>query len=237
MTEPGLGMAENFYKALASGDTAAIQRASAPATEQISRQYDSAAKNITDNMPRSGAKDLALEENKISKAGAIGSTEASAYLGSFPALANLAGEGVGLSVNEISQALAAFQGASSSNQAAANMEGAGKAQTLGFLGSLGSSAATGAGLAVGCWIAEALWGRTNLHTIRLRVWLNEVWGTTPTGRIVMLLYSLLGRQVAAQVEKRTWVRKLVQPIFEFADRRAYAWELEMSKTIQAAQVN
>jgi hypothetical protein len=93
---------------------------------------------------------LAVQEADISKAGAIGSTKANAYLGSFPALASLAGEGVGLSSNEISSALAAFSGASGSNQAAATMSGTGKAQTLGFLGSLTG----GVGTAVGAYEAN-----------------------------------------------------------------------------------
>jgi len=100
-------------------------------------------------MPRGGAKDLAVQEAEISKAGAIGSTQANAYLGAPSALANLASGGIGLSVNEMTQALSAFSGASSSNQSAGNMQGAAKSQTLGFLGALGGDAAQGIGAAVG----------------------------------------------------------------------------------------
>ena len=141
-TEPGLNIAEQFYQKLASGDKGTIQKATAPATEQIAANYNQAVQNIQQNMPRGGAKDLAVQEAQISKSGAIGSTEAQAFLGSFPALASLAGEGVGLSINEVTQALAGFQGASSSNQALGQMQGAGKAETLGFLGSLGQTGAT-----------------------------------------------------------------------------------------------
>lgn len=234
-TEPGLGIAENFYTSLASGDKGAIQRSTAPATEQIASNYNQAIQNLSENMPRGGAKDLAVQEANISKAGAIGSTESQAYLGAFPALASLAGQGVGLSINEVTQALAGFQGASSSNQALGQMQGAGKAETLGFLGSLGQSAATGAGLAVGCWIAAAIFGDNSLHTIRLRVYLNQVWAKqSRIGRVVMWAYVKFGERVARQVEKRNWLRRLFAPLFQYADRCAYRWELSKVDFVREA---
>lgn len=142
LTEPGLDLTEKFYQSLASGDPAKIQQATAPSTEQIAKSYDAAKQNIMDNAPRGGARDLALQEADISKDASIGSARSNAFLGSFPALASLAGQGVGLSINEVTQALSAFGGASSSNQAAGQMAGAGKAQTLGFLGGLAGDAAT-----------------------------------------------------------------------------------------------
>lgn len=230
--------AEGFYQQLASGNAADIQKATAPATEQIAANYQQAINNLKQNMPRGGAQDLAVEEAGISKAGAIGSTEAQAYLGSFPALASLAGQGIGLSVNEISQALSGFSGASSSNQALGNMQGAGKAETLGFLGSLGQSAATGAGLAEqGCWIAAALWGENDLRTIRIRVFLNQVWAKeSRIGRMVMWAYCRWGRQVAAQVEKRAWLRRMFTPVFEYGNYRAYLWEKRQWEVIRSASV-
>jgi hypothetical protein len=174
-------------------------------------------------MPRGGARDLALEESQISKAGQIGGVEANAYLGSFPALASLAQGGIGLSINEVSQALSAFGGASSSNQSAAQMSGQGKAETLGFLGSLGGAAATGAGLAV-CFVAEALWGPHNLHTVRLRAWLNGVYSKTWTGRIFMWCYRRCGQFVARQARAHSWVRRLLMPLFMRLDRMAQEWE-------------
>lgn len=236
LTEPGIGLAENFYKSLASGDPSKLQQATAPATEQIAKSYQAAKENIMDNTPRGGAKDLALEQTDISKAGAIGSTQANAFLSSFPALASLGGQGVGLSINEVTQALSAFSGASSSNQAAGQMEGAGKAQTLGFLGSLGQSAAMGAGTALGCWIAEVVFGKTNIRTARMRVFLNDVWGLTLSGRIVMPLYRRFGMRVARQAEKRDWLRNVFTWIFNYADQRAYLWELSLVERYRQAGV-
>lgn len=218
-------MAESFYTSLASGDPTKIQQASAPATEAIAKNFENEKKAIGNEMPRGGARDLALQEADISKAGAIGGTEANAFLGSFPALASLAGQGVGLSINEVTQALSALGGASSSNQAFGQMQGTGKAQTLGFLGGLGQSAAVGAGTAIGCWIAESVYGKNSLHTVRLRVWLNQVYGKTRTGRVVMWFYLRFGKFVARQVEKRSWVRRLFTRVFTYADRKAYQWEL------------
>lgn len=224
LTEPGLEMTESFYKTLASGDPAAIQRSTAPATEKIAQNYNQAKTQIAENTPRGGARDLAMEETDISKAGAIGNADATAYLSAFPALASLAGEGVGLSINEVTQALSGFQGASTSNQASANMSGAGKAETLGFLGSLGSSAATGAGLAVGCWVAIALWGEKDLRTIRLRAWLNGSCKKPIRVQIVGFFYSRYGERLAKQVEAHKWVRAAVTPLFNWLNKQATKWE-------------
>ena len=216
--------AEQFYQQLSTGDPQKIQTATAPATEQIAKNYNQAATNISQTMPRGGARDLALQETEISKAGQIGSTEANAYLGSFPALASLAQGGIGLSINEVSQALSAFSGASQSNQAAAQMQGAGKAQQLSFLGGLGASAAEGAGMALGCWVAEELFGKTSLFTIRLRVLLNAIYSKTWTGRIFMWCYRRWGRFVARQARNHSWVRRALMPLFRRLDRMAQEWE-------------
>lgn len=245
LTEPGMAAAESFYKMLSTGDPATIQRATAPATEQIAAKYNQTSKALGYEMPRGGARDIAIEEAQISKEGAIGSVDAQAYLQSFPALASLASGGIGLSMSELSAALAAFSGASQSltgasqsNQAAGQMEGAGKAETLGFLASLGNSAATGAGLAMsgGCWIAEAIYGKNNLRTARLRVWLNEVYGKTFVGSIVMFLYRHCGRFVARMVERYSFVRKVFTVIFDYADAAAYRWEAEKAELIRRAIV-
>jgi len=236
LTEPGLQTAENYYKQLASGNPQSIQTATAPATEAIAGNYNQAVKNIQQNMPRGGAQDLAVQEAEISKAGAIGGTQAQAYLGAPTALANLAQGGIGLSVNEMTQALSAFSGASSSNTSAANMSGAGKAETLGFLGSLGQSAATGAGLAIGCWIAIVLWGEFDCRTIRLRCWLHTAYNKTLVGSVVVWLYDRYGERVAKYVERYKWLRLAFTPIFEMGNRAAIRWEQQQGGIIRHASV-
>lgn len=237
LTEPGMKTAESFYQQLASGNPQAIQTATAPATEKIASSYNQAITNIGQNMPRGGAKDLAVQEAEISKAGAIGGTEAQAYLGAPTALANLAQGGIGLSVNEMTQALSAFSGASSSNQAAGQMQGAGKAETLGFLGSLGQSAATGAGMAIGCWIAAAIFGENDLRTVRLRVFLNQVWAKeSRLGHVVMFAYLRYGQFVAREVAKRDWLRRIFTPLFNYADSCARKWEVRAITNLRLASV-
>lgn len=141
-TEPGLGMAEKYYQALASGDPEAIFRAIAPATEQINAQSAAAKERITAEMPRGGEQRLALENNEIAKSSAVGRTATQAFTSAFPSLAQLAGTGVGLSLNEISNAIASFSGASKSTDSLMQADASGKAATMGFMGSLAGGAAS-----------------------------------------------------------------------------------------------
>jgi hypothetical protein len=145
---PGLKTATAHYTKLASGDPNAISTEVGPGTQKIAEEFDSAKQSISETTPRGGARDLALQEADISKAGAIGNVTNQAYEGAFPALAALSGKGVGLSINEMSNAIAAFGGASNTAANLANQQEAGKAATLGFIGSLAGSGAEGAALAV-----------------------------------------------------------------------------------------
>ena len=148
LTFPGLKTAMGHYSDLASGDSDAIFRAVAPGVQATSKKFDQAKQQISDNMPRGGERNLALEETDISKAGAVGNQINQAYEGSFSALANLAGKGVGLSINEVSNAIAAFGGASNTAGNIASQEEEGKAAMLGMIGSLaGSGAELGAAFA------------------------------------------------------------------------------------------
>lgn len=140
-TEPGLETAVDHYTKLASGDPNTIFKEVAPGAQQISQKFDSAKQQISDNAPRGGAKDLAMEEADISKAGAVGNLVNTSYTSAFPALANLAGKGIGLSINEVGQAISAFGGASNTVANQANQQEAGKAASMGFLASLGGDAA------------------------------------------------------------------------------------------------
>jgi len=146
LTFPGMQTAESYYQTLASGDPTAIQRAIAPATERINMASQAAQEQIRNEMPRGGTQQLAIEEAGISRAGQVGNLATQAYTGAFPALAALAGQGIGLSVNELSNAIASAQGAGQTLGAAGQQAAQGKASTSGLLGSL----ATGAGIAAAC---------------------------------------------------------------------------------------
>jgi len=145
LTEPGLETAVNHYTKLASGDPNTIFKEVAPGAQQISQKFDQAKSNIAENAPRGGARDLAMEEADISKSGAVGNLINQSYTSSFPALANLAGKGIGLSINEVGNAISGFAGASNTASNLANQQEAGKAASLGFLSSLGGDAAMFAG--------------------------------------------------------------------------------------------
>lgn len=145
---PGLKTATSHYSDLASGDSNAIFRAVAPGVQSTSQKFDQAKQNISDTMPRGGERNLAMEETDISKAGAVGNEINQAYEGSFAALANIAGKNVGLSVNEVANAISAFGGASNTASNLANQQEEGKAAMLGMIGSMaGSSMEMGAAFA------------------------------------------------------------------------------------------
>jgi hypothetical protein len=156
LTEPGLASAENFYGALSTGSPAAISTAIAPATQQISQATAGAKQNIMNTAPAGGEKNLALEQADVSQGAQVGSLASGAYTGSFNALAQLAGQGVGES---ISAAGTGISGLSSANQAlgqlgnqqleAQQLQAQQKGSTLGALSSLGGSIFEGAGAAGG----------------------------------------------------------------------------------------
>jgi hypothetical protein len=219
LTEPGLSAAEGYYKKLSTGDPNTIQAAIAPATEKISAASEAAKQNILRTSPRGGEQNLALEQADISKASQIGNLATTAYTGSFPALASLAGEGVGLSLNEVSAALSALGGSGTSLSGAATTTGnvaqqgaEGKASTLGLVGSLAGAAGTAAGGgAFGslCWVAESLWGVNDARTHVLRYWFTTV---IPDSMLAWL-YRRYGRRIARAIQKCGFARMVVGWLF------------------------
>ena len=91
---PGFAKAEDFYTALSSGDPSAISRAISPATQQITQSADAAKANILRSGPAGGEKNLALEQVDVNRGAQVGKTATEGYLGSFNALASLAGQGI-----------------------------------------------------------------------------------------------------------------------------------------------
>lgn len=138
---PGVQKASDYYTKLSTGDPSEIQRAIAPGVQQITNARDQAKKNIMSQTPRGGEQNLALSEADINAASAIGGAGLQAYESSFPALASLGQGGLGISINEVANALAGFSGASHTEANIANQQAAGKAATLGFWGSLAGAGA------------------------------------------------------------------------------------------------
>lgn len=141
---PGLEQSESYYGKLASGDPAALARANAPAIQQIGSATTGAKKNITQDMPRGGERNLALEEADLSQGAQISNLTTGSYVGSFGSLAGLGGQNV-------SQGNAATATGIQGMNAAANQYGQlqqlsneQKATSLGFIGSLAGAGATAA---------------------------------------------------------------------------------------------
>ncbi len=149
LTFPGLEIAEKYYQSLASGDPNEIFRAIAPATEQIHGFSEQARERISTQMPRGGEQRLAEEQSFISEAGQVGQLATRAYTSSFPALVSIAGQGIGLGINEVANAIASFGGAGQTLGNLGSQQAAGKAATMGFLGSLAGAAGTIGGAKVG----------------------------------------------------------------------------------------
>lgn len=92
---PGLEKASSYYGKLASGDPNALARANAPAIQSITGQSDQQLKNIMQNAPRGGARDLAISDAALSKGAQISNLTTGSYTNAFPSLASLGGQNVG----------------------------------------------------------------------------------------------------------------------------------------------
>jgi hypothetical protein len=142
---PGLETANTYYGKLASGDPNALARANAPAIQQITGQADQSLKNIMQNAPRGGARDLAISDAELSKGAQISNLTTQSYTGAFPSLASLGGQNV-------SQGNQATSTGAQTMNAAANQYGnilqfnnEQKQQQLGLITGLAGSAASFAG--------------------------------------------------------------------------------------------
>lgn len=146
---PGFQKAEQQYSALASGDPYAISRAISPISEQADTAAGAAKANILNTGPAGGEKTLALEQVDVNRGAQVGDAATKGYQGSFNALAQLSGQGVGESqsaaglgisgLNSSSQTLGTI-GSQQIQQQQLQQEQ--KGNTLGALSSLGGDAAT-----------------------------------------------------------------------------------------------
>jgi hypothetical protein len=115
-----LKTAEDFYQTLESGDPAAILRAIAPTAQASTEAAAGATKNILQNTPAGGERNLALEEVQAGKGAMVAKATSGATLGAPNALAALAGQGIGESIGA---AQAGMSGFSASNQGFAALGG------------------------------------------------------------------------------------------------------------------
>lgn len=212
MSLPGLEVSEGYYQALASGDPAAIARASAPAAQMYNQMTEGNAQRIAQDVPRGGAQNLALAENQINKGAQIGQAATQGYLNSFQNLAGLGGQSVGESGSFTNSAISGLSAAGNQYSNIANQQAEGKATQLGFIASLAGSGAEAAGAF--CWIADELFGRNSVQAMTLRYYLLMYATAHWFGRMMVNLYRRYGERMAQRIHGSKRWRGFWLPIFE-----------------------
>jgi len=210
MALPGLEQSESYYGKLASGDPNALARANAPAIQSITKATDSAKKNIMQDNPRGGERNLALEEADLSKGAQVGQLETGSYTSSFGSLAGLGGQNVGQGTSAQSSGVQGMNAAANQYGQIQQINAQNKAQTMGAGGDL---LGTGLEFAALCWVAEALFGFGDRKTEMVRYWLRNVYSKTFIGNIFCWLYRRYGQRVAAMVREYPFMRNAVTPLF------------------------
>jgi hypothetical protein len=142
---PGLEQSEAYYGKLASGDPHAIARANAPAIAGITQSNNAAKTSITQDSPRGGQQNLALEQADLTKGAQIGNLTTQSYTNAFPSLSSLGGQNVSQGTAATGVGLQGMQGAASQYGSLLSNNAAQKASTLGFAGSLAGAGAELAG--------------------------------------------------------------------------------------------
>ena len=142
---PGLQQATSYYGKLASGDPNALARANAPAIQQITGQSNEQLKNIMQNAPRGGARDLALSEADLSKGAQISNLTTGSYTGAFGSLAGLGGQNVSQGTQATSSGLQGLNAAANQYGNLQQLNNEQKSTMLGFGASLAGAGASVAG--------------------------------------------------------------------------------------------
>jgi hypothetical protein len=142
---PGLEQSEAYYGKLATGDPAALSRANAPAIAGIDATSASAKKNIVQDNPRGGERNLALEEADISKGAQISNLTTGSYASSFGSLAGLGGQNVSQGTAATGTGLQGMNAAANQYGQLGALQNEQKATQLGFFSSLAGAGATAVG--------------------------------------------------------------------------------------------
>jgi hypothetical protein len=142
---PGLQQATSYYGKLASGDPNALARANAPAIQQITGQSNEQLKNIMQNAPRGGARDLALSEADLSKGAQISNLTTGSYTNAFGSLAGLGGQNVSQGNQATSSGLQGLNAAANQYGNLQQLNNEQKSTMLGFGASLAGAGASVAG--------------------------------------------------------------------------------------------
>jgi len=138
---PGLTQAESYYGKLASGSPQALATANAPAIAGITQANNSAKQSITQDNPRGGQTNLALENADLSKGAQIGNLTTQSYTNAFPSLAQLGGQNVAQGTGAQAAGVSSMGAAANQYQGLLQNNAASKSSTMGFLGSLAGGGA------------------------------------------------------------------------------------------------
>jgi hypothetical protein len=85
-----------------------------------------------------------------------------------------------------------------------------------------------------CWIAEALYGVHSPRVILVRNWLSRRYDRGDAwARVVVPLYRVFGRQIAAAVRRSSILAAAFRPLFDHAARRACAEYAALARQIRA----
>lgn len=234
---PAETAATNYYETLASGDPAAIARATAPAAQQINQATTSANQNILQNAPAGGEKNLAIEQNQVNQGAEIGKVASQGYLGSFGALGQLGSQTTGQSAQAVSQALSGLGAGLSGYGQVGNqqlqsqqLQVQEKGEQLGFWGSLAGAGgqaggALGGAAILACWCAAELFnGWFDPRTVLVRRWVNFDLPQSWIGRRLHALYLRFGQRLAVRIRTDMVTRRAVMFVFNralAAARRVY----------------
>lgn len=211
---PGLEQSEAYYGKLASGDPNALARANAPAVQAITQATNAAKKNIVQDNPRGGERNLALEEADLSKGAQIGQLETGSYTSSFGSLAGLGGQNVSQGTAATSSGLQGMNAAANQYGQIQQINAENKGNLMGFGADLAGSGLEAA--AAFCWVASELFGGwIDRRTCMVRYWLKNVYAQTFIGGIFCRLYSRYGQRAAAIVKAYRPARYAVMPLFNY----------------------
>lgn len=214
---PGLQQSEAYYGKLASGDPAALSRANAPAIQQIDAQSNSAKKNILQDMPRGGERNLALEEADLSKGAQTSALTTGSYTSSFGSLAGLGGQNVSQGTAATGTGLQGMNAAANQYGQLQQLNNEQKATQLGFFGSIAGAAGEAAGA---CWVARELYGGWfEPRTVDVRRYvlsLKSHW----FGRYFLRAYTRFGEQWARLIRRNRMWRWATRLLFNHLLRRA-----------------
>jgi len=142
---PGLQQATSYYGKLASGDPNALARANAPAIQQITGQSNDQLKNIMQNAPRGGARDLAISDADLSKGAQISNLTTGSYTNAFPSLASLGGQNVGQGTSATATGLQGMNAAANQYGNLQQLQQEQKQTQLGAITGIAGAAASFAG--------------------------------------------------------------------------------------------